>query len=53
MLGNIGPYCNQNQYAVLPHPTNCAWYYNCSVTGRTLQSVYPYDIEYVQVGHFV
>ncbi|XP_052252894.1 uncharacterized protein LOC127859481 isoform X5 [Dreissena polymorpha] len=45
---NIGPYCQRNPQAILPHPTNCAWYYNCSVKGLTRQSVYPYDIEYAQ-----
>ncbi|KAL4228860.1 hypothetical protein ACF0H5_011900 [Mactra antiquata] len=44
---NIAPYCQRNPTAVRPHPTNCAWYYNCSANGMTKQSVYPFDIEYV------
>ena len=46
---NIDSYCQHNPGAVLPHPTNCAWFYNCSVNGITRQSVYPFDVKYVQV----
>ena len=46
--GNIALYCQRDRLAILRHPINCAWYYNCSATSVGMQSVYPYETVFAQ-----